>query len=199
MNKITKLAVVLGIISAIAGGILAGVYQFTAPVIEARNQVELKAGLSQVFPGNYKFSELKAKLESPDPAVTFGKAYEVKNENGQLVGLILDVTTPGDQAPIEMLVGVNRNGTINGVKILKSLETPGLGANANNPSYYVNKTKKITFLDQFKGKKITDPFIPKKDVIALTGATITSTAVSKGVKAAGVAAYKYMQKVGGSE
>ncbi len=198
MNKIVKLAVVLGVISAIAGGILAGVYQFTAPVIEARNQAALKAGLLEVFPGNYKFSELKIKLKSPDPAVTFGKIYKVEDSSGNLVGMILDVTTPGDQAPIEMLVGVNRNGTINGVKILKSLETPGLGANASNPHYYVDKKKKITFLGQFKGKKVTDPFIPKKDVIAITGATITSTAVSRGVKAAGVAAYEYMQKAGGS-
>ena len=97
-----------------------------------------------------------------------------------------------------MLIGVNKNGTINGVKILKSLETPGLGANANNPKYYVNKGKKITFLDQFKGKKISDPFVPKKDVIALTGATITSTAVSKAVKAVGSAAYEYMSKEAGS-
>jgi len=198
MNKIVKLAVVLGVISAIAGGILAGIYQFTAPVIEAQNQAALKAGLSEVFPGNYKFSELKTKLQSPDPAVTFGKVYKVEDSSGNLVGMILDVTTPGDQAPIEMLVGVNSNGTINGVKILKSLETPGLGANANNPGYYVNKEKKITFLGQFKGKKVTDPFIPKKDVIAITGATITSTAVSRGVKAAGEAAYEYMQKAGGS-
>ena len=198
MNKITKLAIVLGVISAIAGGILAGVYQFTAPVIEAQNQAELKAGLSEVFPGNYKFSELNTKLKSPDSTVTFGKIYKVEDSSGNLVGMILDVTTPGDQAPIEMLVGVNRNGTINGVKILKSLETPGLGANANNPSYYVNKKNKITFLGQFKGKKVTDPFVPKKDVIAITGATITSTAVSRGVKAAGMAAYEYMQKAGGS-
>ncbi len=198
MNKIVKLAVVLGVISAIAGGILAGVYQFTAPVIEARNQAALKAGLLEVFPGNYKFSELKIKLKSPDPAVTFGKIYKVEDSSGNLVGMILDVTTPGDQAPIEMLVGVNRNGTINGVKILKSLETPGLGANASNPHYYVDKKKKITFLGQFKGKKVTDPFIPKKDVIAITGATITSAAVSRGVKAAGIAAYEYMQKAGGS-
>ncbi len=197
MNKIAKLTIVLGVVSAIAGGVLAGVYQITAPVIQAQNIKELRAGLSEVFPGSYKFEEFKGTLDSPDPAVTFGKIYLVK-KNGKLVGMIIDVTTPGDQAPIEMLVGVNKNGTINGVKILKSLETPGLGANANNPHYYVNKEKKITFLGQFKGKKITDPFVPKKDVIALTGATITSTAVSKGVKAAGVAAYDYMNKEAGS-
>ena len=197
MNKITKLAVVLGIIGAIAGGVLAGVYQITAPVIQAQNLKELNKGLLEVFPGDYKFEKFSGTLKSPAPDVTFNSIYFVKKD-GKLVGMIIDATSPGDQAPIEMLVGVNRNGTINGVKILKSLETPGLGANASNPKYYVNKAKKITFLGQFKGKKITDPFIPKKDVIALTGATITSTAVSKAVKAAGVAAYNYMSKEGGS-
>ncbi len=197
MNKITKLAIVLGLISAVAGGVLAGVYLITAPVINAQNVKELNEGLSEVFPGNYKFEKFNGKLNSPDSAVTFGGIYLVK-KNGNSSGMILDVTSPGDQAPIEMLVGVNKNGTIKGVKILKSLETPGLGANANNPKYYVNKVKKMTFLDQFKSKKISDSFIPKKDIIALTGATITSTAVSKAVKAAGSAAYKYMRKNGGS-
>jgi electron transport complex protein RnfG len=197
MNKITKLAIVLGVISALAGGVLAGVYQITAPVIQAQNMKDLQAGLSQVFPGDYKFEKFNGTLNSPDKTVTFGSIYLVKKE-GEVVGMIIDATSPGDQAPVEMLVGVNKNGTINGVKILKSLETPGLGANANNPKYYVDKNKKITFLDQFKGKKISDPFIPKKDVIALTGATITSTAVSKAVKAAGTAAFEYMSKEAGS-
>ncbi len=197
MNKIVKLALVLGIVGAISGGTLAGVYKFTEPVIEAQDTKKLQAGLSEVFPGNYKFEKLETKFKSPDPAIQISNAYTVKSGKN-VVGVILRVSSPGDQAPIVMLVGVNKDGKISGVKILQSLETPGLGANASNPHYYVNKAKKITFLDQFKNKKVTDPFVPKKDVIAITGATITSTAVSKGVKAAGEAAYNYFKKGGGS-
>lgn len=197
MNKIMKLALVLGIIGLISGGTLAGVYNFTEPVIEAQDAKKLQAGLSEVFPGNYEFKKLEIKLKSPDPAVQISDVYAVKSGKN-VIGAILKVSSPGDQAPIVMLVGVKKDGRISGVKILQSLETPGLGANASNPHYYVNKAKKITFLDQFKNKKVTDPFVPKKDVIAITGATITSTAVSKGVKAAGEAAYSYFKKGGGS-
>jgi len=198
MNKIIKLALVLGIIGALSGAALAGVYKFTAPVIRAQDAKELQDGLSEVFPGNYKFEKLEEKLKSPDPAIQIIGAYAVKSV-GSTIGAILKVSSPGDQAPIVMLVGVNKDGTISGVKILESLETAGLGANASNPHYYVNKEKKITFLDQFKNKKITDDFVPKKDVIAITGATITSTAVSKGVRIAGQVAYNYLGREGGSK
>jgi electron transport complex protein RnfG len=53
-------------------------------------------------------------------------------------------------------------------------ETPGLGTKAFSPQ----------FLGQFVGKSVKDPIKPKEDIDAITGATITSRAVCKGVKSA---------------
>jgi electron transport complex protein RnfG len=85
------------------------------------------------------------------------------------------------------MVGVSRDNFITGVKILEHSDTPGLGANAASPSYFVDRAKGITFYGQFAGKKISDPFEVKKDVAAITASTITSRAVSNSVKAAGLA------------
>jgi Na+-translocating ferredoxin:NAD+ oxidoreductase subunit G len=52
----------------------------------------------------------------------------------------------------------------------------------------VDRAKGIHFYDQFAGKAVSDPFVPKGDVIAITAATITSRAVAASVKAAGEAA-----------
>lgn len=84
------------------------------------------------------------------------------------------VSPRGYGGPIAMMVGVDAKGKVSGVKILNHRETPGLGANVVKPG----------FLAQFKGKSSKDPLEPKKDINALTGATITSRAVCEGVRQA---------------
>ncbi|RLD20467.1 MAG: electron transporter RnfG [Caldiserica bacterium] len=197
MNKILKLTLILGVVGAISGGALATVYKVTGPVISAQDAKTLQAGLSEVFPGDYQFEGLNEEFELSDSVVKIDDAYIVKS-NGGIIGLVLQVTSPGSQAPIKLLVGTKKDGTVSGVKILESLETPGLGANASNSDYYVEKENKITFLGQFKGKKFSDNFVPKEDVIAITGATITSTAVARGVKVAGRVAHNYFKEKEGS-
>ena len=78
-------------------------------------------------------------------------------------------------------MGTDRH--IVGVRILTITDTPGLGLNASNPTYYVNKAGKVTFTGQFTGKLIMDGFVVKQDVDALTASTITSRAITAIVKA----------------
>jgi len=80
----------------------------------------------------------------------------------------------GYGGPIEMLVGIDTQGRVTGVKILNHRETVGLGAKIVDPK----------FLNQFKGKTNADALEPKKDIEAITGATISSRAVCAGVKEA---------------
>ena len=97
---------------------------------------------------------------------------EVLPESGK--GRAISVSPKGYSGPIDMLVGIDPQGKVSGVKILAHRETPGLGANIAKPK----------FLDQFKGKTMNDPIEPKKDIDAVTGATISSKAVCNGVKEA---------------
>jgi len=198
MKSVVKFAITLGLIAAITGFALAIVYQITKPIIEAQDLKALQQGLSEIFPGDYEFVKLDKPISSGDPSVQITESYLVKDKSTQKnVGMVAGVVVPGSQAPIEMLVGIKSDGTVSGVKILKLNETAGLGANADNPKYYVDKKNKITFLGQFIGKNVEkDKLIPKEDIIAMSGATITSRAISTGVKVAGQAIVSYLKEAG---
>ena len=101
-----------------------------------------------------------------------GSKKEVLPASGK--GKTIQVSPRGYSGPIEMLVGIDEKGNVSGIKILSHKETAGLGANIVN----------IKFLAQFKGKSKKDPLEAKKDIDAITGATISSRAVCSGVKEA---------------
>ncbi len=192
MKSVVKFAVTLGLIGAICGFLLALVWRITSPVIAIQDQKTLEAGLKVIFPGDYSFEKLEDNIKSPDTTSVISDCFVVKNDEN-IEGLVVTITVPGSQAPIKLLVGVKKDGSVSGVKVLSMQETAGLGANAENPTYYVNKQNKITFTGQFSGKNvIKDAFEVKKDVIAITGATITSRAITNAVKVAGNAALTYL-------
>lgn len=95
-------------------------------------------------------------------------------------GYVLQVAPSGSfGGGLVIMVGVNSDMTVSGVEIVESAETSGLGANAKKPA----------FRDQFVGK--SGEVKVAKDggqIDALTGATITSRAVSAGVSSALAAA-----------
>jgi len=183
-----KLGVILALYSTIACVGLAFVYAGTEKVISARHQADQDNALRELFADADSFTPI-TDIKSPDPAVTIepGGAFGAV-KNGELTGLALRASRAGFSGTIRIFVGVGLDGKINGVKILEQTETPGLGANAALPRFY----------NQFTGKHVTDAFVPKQDVIAITAATITSRAVAESVKAAGEAAMAWFGAQGGS-
>ena len=90
-------------------------------------------------------------------------------------GWVVMVTPSGFGGEIQMAVGVDKSGSITGVSIISMSETSGLGANAKRESFreqYVGKSGSVALTKQ------------GGEIDALTGATVTSTAVTKGVNAA---------------
>jgi electron transport complex protein RnfG len=187
---ILKLGCTLAIFATAACVVLAFVYQGTAGIIAQRQQADLNAALSELFPGADQFSDITGKLQSPDPSVSFEEIYEAR-KGQDLVGAALRVSRGSYGGPLKALVGVNAGGTIAGVRILEHQDTPGLGANAASPSYFVDRSRGITFTGQFAGKPVSDAFEVKADVEAITASTITSVAVTSAVRAAGQAAVSY--------
>ena len=91
------------------------------------------------------------------------------------------MSTKGYGGQIQLMVGISKEGKLAGIKILSQSETPGLGANATLPSFY----------EQYKEKPISKDLEVVKSgtsednqIQALTGATITSKAVTTGVNEA---------------
>ncbi|MBP8612525.1 MAG: FMN-binding protein [Candidatus Atribacteria bacterium] len=196
MKNAVRFAIILGVISAITGLALAVVFQITNPIIQAQNEKELQDGLREIFPGDYEFVKLDKPITSLDQTVQISDSFLVKDKSSHNdIGMVVTVTVPGSQAAIKMLVGAKSDGTVSGVKILQMNETAGLGANADNPNYFVDKKNKITFLGQFIGRNaVKDKLAPKEDIIAMTGATVTSRAVANGVKVAGASIVNYLKE-----
>jgi electron transport complex protein RnfG len=191
MKNILKLGLTLAIFSTAACVLLAFVYTGTARIITQRQQADLEAALGEFFPDADGFTEITGAIQSPDPAVAFEAAYEARKDSRPL-GAALRVSRGSYGGPLKALVGVSADGRIKGVRILEHQDTPGLGANAASPSYFVDRPKGITFTGQFAGKAASDPFEVKNDVAAITASTITSKAVADAVKAAGTAAAGYL-------
>ena len=96
----------------------------------------------------------------------------------EIAGYAIKVAPKGYGGPVEIMVGISTDGKVTGIKILSHTETPGLGANAPQPK----------FSDQYKDKPTKDKLevvktVPSKEnqIQAITGATITSKAVTLGV------------------
>jgi electron transport complex protein RnfG len=136
-----------------------------------------------VFPDADNF-KLIDEISCIDPELVIETQYAALN-NGEIIGAVLNIlSTKGYGGAMKVLAGVSAGGFVTGVKILAHSETPGLGANAASPSYFVDKTRGLTFYGQFKGKIARDPFEVHNDIAAVTASTITSRAVSAAVKAA---------------
>ena len=190
-----KLGIILALYSAFACVALAFVYAGTAKIIAQRQLADQDASLRELFPNADSFKSISG-ISSPDPMVTIeidesradntGAFAALKN--GELIGVALMTSRFSYSGPIRILVGVDADNKISGVKILEHSDTPGLGANAASQTYFVDRKNGIRFYEQFAGKKVSDPFEPKQDVIAITAATITSRAVADSVRAAGKAA-----------
>lgn len=161
MKDMLYLGIFLAVVSAIAALGLSLTYTVTAEKIAASKTAELNLALKTILPEAGTF-------EKKDDNMFIGA------DGKKLVGACFRVYPTGYAGKIEMLVGIYAGGKVAGVQILQSSETPGLGLNAASPN----------FLDQFKGKRAEDDLIAKKDIKALTGATVTSNAVAAGVKEA---------------
>ena len=114
---------------------------------------------------------------------------EAVDKNGDLLGYAFTVVSgEGYGGDIRFSMGVKEDGTVTGLSILSISETAGLGMNADTPE----------FKEQFVGEK-TDRFVytkkgasAKGEIDALSGATITTNAMTNGVNA-GLCAFRVLE------
>ena len=162
-----KLALTLLVISAVVSGLLGLTNFVTKDKIAAINADKTAASMKEVLP-----ADSYTQLEYP---VTGSQANVAAVYQADDKGYVVEVTPSGFGGTIDMVVGVGTDGTVTGVSIISMSETAGLGANAS----------KDEFRAQFVGKSGTVAVTKDGgDIDALTGATITSRAVSNGVTSA---------------
>ena len=167
VKYVLRLALTLLAITAVVAAALAGVNSITAPAIAELNAQKTQEAIELVLPGGGEEIDFPA-------ADLVAKVY--KGENGYAVQ-----TTPGGfDNTITMMVGVDTQGKVLGISIIKHTETAGLGAVAA-----AGTPAGENFRGQFVGA--SGSVSVTKDggqVEAITSATITSRAVCAGVNAA---------------
>jgi electron transport complex protein RnfG len=190
-----KLGLVLAAFSTAACVVLALVYTATVDVIARRAEANLETTLKDIFPEADGFTEITGTIKSREDAISFSSEYEIRRGD-ELLGAAIRASGPSFGGLITILVGIGADGRISGAKILEHSDTPGLGANASYPGYFVNKASGITFYGQFAGKLVSDPLEVDNDIVSITAATITSRAVASVIKASGTAALAWLVSQG---
>ncbi|MFH1789378.1 MAG: RnfABCDGE type electron transport complex subunit G [Candidatus Altiarchaeota archaeon] len=170
-NGLLRQAMTLALVAGLCGIILGAAYTTTKPRIDFIKDEELKNSLTQVLPEASDFT-----LRNAPGNQTYFAGYA----GDKFVGYAFTVESAGYSSVIEVLVGVDGDGTVLGAKVLGQQETPGLGARIAEVRVGEDKP---WFMAQFEGKRGVHLRLSKYggSVDAITGATVSSTAVSEGL------------------
>lgn len=173
-----RLMVVLAVISAVAAGTLALVDSFTKPKIEAFKAQSEASAYQQVLPEADSFAEDAELMETiaKQPGFSYIQNVKIGTNQGNKVGWVCKVASPGYSSNIEMLVGIKADGKLSKVMVLDQKESPGLGTNVTDPGFI--EQAPIIHANAGQELKVTKD---GGEIQAITGATISSRAVLNGI------------------
>lgn len=180
-NETLILMIKLGVICIIVSGLLAFVNSITEPVISVNNQKNFEASMAEVLPMSGSFTEVDTDFRSDDKGVELSSIYTA--ENGGYV--CTTVCHEGYGGDITVMVGITEDMTVNKIKIMSLSETAGLGAKSDTPEFM---SQYDTLKSGITVKKNNGGNPADNTVSAISGATITSNAVTKAVNCALAAA-----------
>jgi electron transport complex protein RnfG len=169
----------LGAVALAASAALAWSYGATREHIAEAEARDLRASLEQVLPGGFADNDLLGDtVELDGPRGGKVKVYRARL-GAQPRGAVFTVTERGYAENMVLLMAVDTQGTVLGVRVLKHKETPGLGDKI--------EAARSPWIDGFAGKSLAGPtrWAVKKDggdFDQFAGATITPRAVVKAVK-----------------
>ena len=181
-NEFVQLGGILCAITLVVALALGAVNAVTAGPIAEQNAQKIKDSLENVMPGAES-----EQIDVPEgttvttetknaTSVTILSAYKM-TKDGAEAGYCVEVGPTGFGGAVDTMVGIDSDGKVTGISVISaSSETPGLGARSTEPEFQA----------QFAGQVGTEVAVAKDggSIDALTGATITSRAVSEGVVAA---------------
>lgn len=180
-----KVAGTLTLICLVVSALLGAVNNVTAPKIAAINEENTKLALSNVaaspesdFQPIDLTDDMVAAASAQGAKLT--EAYTVLN-GGEAVGYAFKVVAGGSQGDIEMIVGVDSDNAVTGVSVVNNKETAGIGSKVMGNEALPSG---VGVLDQFVGKSGAGSLAVKVNVDAISGATVSSKGVTKGVNGA---------------
>lgn len=200
-NTLIHDTICLFLITLIAGVILGGVYQITKHPIEVQNEKVKKEAYAAVYSGADFASDeaLNKALEKYQSELSKGKIttesgadlsdVEIQeimkaSVDGKDAGYVLTCSGKGYGGAVKLALGIDAEGVVKGIQIMDcSNETPGLGQNSSGEAWnkqYVGMSTEQEVTVVKDGSGSTD----KGTINAISGATITSNAVTRAVNGA---------------
>lgn len=189
MKNIIKNTLILTAITLVAGILLGLVYEITKdPIAVAKENAKNEAYQAvmeeaDTFESYADFDEKSAAKLIKDAGISGCEVNEVvlAKSGDETKGCVITTTTSeGYGGDIQISVGIANDGTVTGVEVLSIGETAGLGMNADTPE----------FKAQYKGKAVDEFKVTKTgaasddEIDAISGATITTNAVTNAVNSA---------------
>ncbi len=168
MKKYLALGLRLGSIVAAVVLMLSLVNGLTRRTIQERNRLEGETARASLLDGT--FTEMTDVSIPEEEAKTVTAVYRAQSGD-VITGYCFDVTVKGYDE-ITMIVGINTDLTVTGVKILSQSETPGIGSKAVE--------EEGAFLSQLNGVSSRN----LNSVVAVSGATVSSQGILNGVRSA---------------
>lgn len=189
MKKIVHDALILTAFTLVLGFLLGLVYEITKQPIADANAAAAQEAYKAVFADADSFEALDGFDKNAATEEVIAAGYEdsiddvqvAKDASGSEIGYVVTVTAKdGSQSTITFSVGIQNDGTVNGYSVTSISETPGLGMKVEDEDFY----------SQFQGKLVDTFSVVKNtpaadnEIEAISGATISSRAVTNGVNAA---------------
>ncbi len=187
-KSITKNSLILGVFALITAGVVAFTFQGTKERITLEEKRAAEKALLEIIPAERHNNDMLASVIAVPQqhlaqlGLRESAGIHVALRGDTPVAVIIPTVAPdGYSGDIKLIVGINIDGTVAGVRVLSHRETPGLGDKL--------EIKKSRWILSFNDKSLTDPnaekWRVKKDggeFDQFTGATITPRAVVNAVK-----------------
>ena len=166
---ILKVAGTLTVISLVVAALLGLVDNVTADKIAAIDAENTRIAMSAVAPEGSEFGD---KLD-----ITDDMTAAAASDNGY----VMKISASGSQGSIVMMVGVDADKAITGISVVSHAETSGIGTKVvgNEPNAAGEPV-----LDQFIGESGAGSLVVGKNIIAVSGATVSTKGINMGANAA---------------
>lgn len=173
-----RLVVVLALICAVSGGILALVNRVTEPRIKEQAEQAVKRSLAFCLPGADEFQEehvIPVSQQADKEVLAVFRGIS----DGVPAGVVVNVEVRGYGGEVGLMVGITEEGRVAGIKVLNHAETPGLGSKITGEKFLEQQAFREAGLEY-------SPALTQDggDVQAVAGATISSRAVVRGINRA---------------
>ena len=199
MKVMLKEAGILCAITLIAGLILGFVYELTKEPIRLQKELAISKACAAVYADASSFEEISY---TPDPrvlkelenrGVKIGTVYEAYGADKTVLGYVIQSTsTEGYGGDIVLYAGVTKEGILNDISILDISETPGLGMKAEDELVPQFHQQPVTWFVYTKSGSTSEG-----EIDAISGATVTTEAVTNAVNGT-MLVYEDIMQGGGS-